>query len=192
MRVNRFALAISLCAGLAMFAGRAHAGIGGATSTLIDGEFGIISEHRAEHAEPSCVVAADGSDFFVEGLGHRHGRRRRRGGQLQHPPAHQRQPEDRLAEGQAGHLLGARDLVRRRRGRPGARREVQRLRLGQHQEVERLDHRQLQERRRVRGLGAAQATSLQAAFASSKTVKVKLNSSKGKGSISIKCKGWLD
>ena len=40
-------------------------------------------------------------------------------------------------------------------------------------------------------LSAAQATSLQAAFASSKTVKVKLNSSKGKGSISIKCKGDL-
>src|SRR5258705_12166062 len=62
MRVNRFALAISLCAGLAMFAGLAHAGT---PSDLLQGSFSIVSSQ--EPNVDTCTVSAINGTFSVTG-----------------------------------------------------------------------------------------------------------------------------
>ncbi len=190
MRVNRFALAISLCAGLAMFGGRAHAGIGGATSDLIDGDFSIISSQEP-NTQTECLVGAEGSDFFVEGS----------------------------ATGMDGAVVVVVSYFTPQPTSVTRKTQSLKVKQGTFSEleisfdgggvgpglVEKCSVSGSVNTKKATGsitvdcksddifgvLSAAQATSLQAAFASSKTVKVKLNSSKGKGSISIKCKGDL-
>ena len=63
MRVNRFTLAITVCAGLALLAGRAHAGF---STPFVDTTFFIANDANDPNAN-FCEVGANGPNFGVNG-----------------------------------------------------------------------------------------------------------------------------
>ena len=189
MRVNRLALAISLCAGLAMFAGRAHAG--GISSDLISGSFNIVSSQEP-NTHTVCAVTADDSTFDVFGSAAGND-----GTQAVVVSYDTPQPTSASRKTQTARIKQSTfSFLSFKFGAAAAdhgdRRKVQRLRLGQHQESRTARSASSCKSDDVFGvLTANEASSVEAAFANSTTVKVKLNANKGKGSITIKCKGDL-
>jgi hypothetical protein len=183
MHVHRFAIAIGLCAGIAVLAGRAQ----GATTDLIDGSFNIVSSQEP-NTQTLCVVSAEGDTFEVSGTAAGND-----GMQAVVVSYDTPQPTSVSRKNQTASIkqssfsflsfkFGAAAAITGIAQKCSVTGSVNTKKANGSITVScKTDN--------LFGLLTAnEATSLQTAFANSTTVKVKLNS-KGAGSLTIKCKG---
>ena len=190
MRVNRIALVIAMCGGLALFAGRAHAGF---STPLADGFWDVNDDANEPNNPNSCFVGTDGFFTLFEA-----------GGEVEGPGTGQQiiidydtsQPTNVSRNTKTITVKQNQFSLIRVRGIGGAAFDVTNV-------VEKCKVSGSVNTSKLTGsvsvsckgsnlfgiLSADQAASVQAAFQGSKRVKFKFNASTGKASLSIKCKG---
>ena len=187
MRVNRFVLAIGLCAGLGMSAGLAHAGT---PSDLLDGGFDIISSQ--EPNTNGCTLVAASTTFFVQGGVDGQDGKDTITIQYFTPQPTSVSRKTQTAKVKEGTWS---QLTFRRNGTIIGSNIVDKCSVSGSVNTKKGNGSvkvKCKSDDVFTALSVSDAQSVEAAFANSKTVKVKLNTNKGKGSISIKCKGDLD
>ena len=191
MRVNRFALAVTVCAGLALLAGRVQAG-GGFTSDLIEGTWFINNDPNDPNAN-NCFVslgAFEGTTFetggIVQGLGTGSEVVTVRYDALQPTSASRNTKSGKVSEGTFSSLrltFGATVVGPVQVDKCSVSGSVNDSKStgSVSADCKGTDV--------FSALTANQLASLQAAFNGNKDVKVKVNSDAQKASINIKCKG---